>query len=318
MDIFKRIFEKIKESNRIIITSHVNPDGDAIGSGLGLLLALQKTFSDKNIRFILQDSYPQTVKFLKKTKFIEKYDEKEDYDYDLLIFVDSASLARTGTTAKLAKKVFVINIDHHISNPSYGDINYVDPISSTSEIIYNFMSYNQIPLDHDIGECLYTGLVNDTGNFKHSNCTKQTFSMAGDLIECGVNNSKIVREFMENKSYAAIKLIGESLYKMEFFKDEKLAYFYLTHEEMAKYGGKKEDTESIVERLIDYNEAEVSLFLREEENGVKKGSLRSKRVADVNEIAMTFDGGGHKMAAGFTSELNEKDILSKVLKLLKK
>ncbi|MGF6907237.1 phosphoesterase RecJ-like protein [Fusobacterium sp. PH5-44] len=232
--------------------------------------------------------------------------------------MDSASLMRTGSIGELAKNTFIINIDHHISNPGYGNINYINPISSTSEIIYNFMCYNKIPLDHDIGECLYTGLVNDTGNFKHSNCTKETFLMAGDLIECGVNNSKVVREFMENKSYAAIKLIGASLYRMEFFEKEKLAYFYLSHEEMEKYGGKKEDTESIVERLIDYNMAEVSFFLREEENGLKKGSLRSKKVIDVNEIAMTFGGGGHKMAAGFTSGLTEKEILDKILKFLKK
>jgi len=316
MDTLIEIYNKINESNQIIITSHVNPDGDAIGAGLGLLLSIKKIMPNKNIRFVLQDDYPQTVKFLKEINLVEKYNENLDYHCDLMIFVDSAATSRTGATSNLSPKAFIINIDHHVSNPNYGDINYVDYISSTSEIIYDFIKVNNIPLDTDIGECLYTGLINDTGNFKHSNVTKKTFYMAGDLIENGVDNSKIVREFLENKSYAATKLIGGAMYKMEFFEEEKLAYYYLSYKEMSKYNGKKEDTESIVERLIDYNEADLSFFLREEESGGYKGSLRSKTVVDVNQIAALFGGGGHKMAAGFSSDLSEEQILEKVLDFL--
>jgi len=316
MDTLVKIYNKIKESNQIIITSHVNPDGDAIGAGLGLLLSIKKVMPNKDIRFILQDDYPQTVKFLKEIKLVEKYDESQDYPCDLVIMVDSSATTRVGETFKLSKGVLTINIDHHVSNPNYGDINYVDHISSTSEIIYDFIKINNIPLDMDMGECLYTGLVNDTGNFKHSNITKKTFTMAGDLLECGVNNSKVVREFMENKSYAATKLIGAAMYKMEFFPEKKLAYYHMTYKEMAKYNGKKEDTESIVERLIDYSEADISFFLREDENGLYKGSLRSKTAVDVSQIALSFGGGGHKLAAGFSSDLKEKEILRKVLELL--
>ncbi|MDR3258749.1 MAG: bifunctional oligoribonuclease/PAP phosphatase NrnA [Fusobacteriaceae bacterium] len=322
MKIFDDVLKKIKESENIIITSHVNPDGDAIGASLGLLLGLEKLFSDlnttKHMRIVLQDKYPDTTNFLKYINKIEIYDENnKNYNCDLIIFVDSADIKRTGKIANLAKNVFTINFDHHITNPSFANLNYIKDISSTSEIIFKFLNFSEIEIDKDIAECLYTGLINDTGNFSHDNVTKDTFYMAGKLIEAGVNNSKIVSKFLKNKSYAAIKLIGESLFNMKFFKEKKLAYFYLPYEELQKYNGRKEDTENIVEKLIEYNEANVALFLREERDGVIKGSMRSKiDNIDVSQISGIFGGGGHKKAAGFSSSSTEKEILNEILKNL--
>jgi phosphoesterase RecJ-like protein len=322
IEIFYDILKKIKESENIIITAHVNPDGDAIGASLGLFLGLEKLFlnlnTTKNMRIIVQDKHPDTTNFLKHINKIEVYDENnKPYNYDLIIFLDSADLKRTGKIASLAKNVFTINIDHHITNPAFADLNYIENISSTSEIIFKFLNFSQIEIDKDIAECLYTGLINDTGNFSHDNVTKDTFYMAGKLIEAGVNNSKIVSEFLKNKSYAAIKLIGDSLFNMKFFKEKKLAYFYLSHNELQKYNGRKEDTENIVENLIEYNEADVSLFLREEEDGIIKGSMRSKiDNIDVSKISSIFGGGGHKKAAGFSSTSKESEILDEILKNL--
>lgn len=171
-------------------------------------------------------------------------------------------------------------------------------------------------IDINIGEALYTGLVNDTGNFKHDNVTEETFKMAGYLVKLGVNNSKIVREFLNTKSMAAIKFLGQAMYEMKFDEEKKLAYFYISNEDFMKNGGRKEDTEEIVENLVSYEKAEVSLFLREDKIGVIKGSMRSKHDIDVNTIAGIFGGGGHLKASGFTSELSAEEIVRMILEKL--
>ncbi len=316
MESFLDIKNKIMESKKILITAHVNPDGDAIGAGLALLSGIEKFNKNCEVKFVLQDKTPDRVKFLELEKRAEMYDADKKYDIDIAICVDSATLTRIGDVEKVIKNIFTINIDHHISNPEYGDINYVENVSSTSEIIYKFLKFLDVEIDINIGEALYTGLVNDTGNFKHDNVTEETFKMAGDLVKIGVNNSKIVREFLNTKSMAAIKFFGQAMYEMKFDEKKKLAYFYLSNEDFMKNGGRKEDTEEIVENLVSYEKAEVSLFLREDTTGVIKGSMRSKHDIDVNAIAGIFGGGGHRKASGFTSELPAEEIVRIILEKL--
>ncbi|MDU1912347.1 bifunctional oligoribonuclease/PAP phosphatase NrnA [Fusobacterium sp.] len=316
MDNFLDIKNKIIKSKKIFITAHVNPDGDAVGAGLALLSGIEKFNSNCEVRFVLQDKTPDRVKFLELEKRAEIYDKNKKYDMDLAICVDSATLERIGEVEKAIKNIFTINIDHHISNPKYGDINYLENVSSTSEIIYKFLKFLDVEIDINIGEALYTGLVNDTGNFKHGNVTEETFKMAGYLVKIGVDNSKIVREFLNTKSIAAIKFLGQAMYEMKFDEKKKLAYFYLDNKDFMKNGGRKEDTEEIVENLISYEKAEVSLFLREDKVGIIKGSMRSKHDIDVNSIAGMFGGGGHLKASGFTSELSAEEIVRMILEKL--
>lgn len=312
---FIEIKEKIMKSKRIIVTAHINPDGDAIGAGLALTLALKKL--EKECKIVLQDECPNFVKFLNTLDNIEKYDKNNKYDYDLIICVDSASKERVGDVVQLFKKDCVINIDHHISNTMYGDLNCVENISSTSELIYNFIKFLDVEIDIDMGEALYLGIVNDTGNFTHDNVTENTFLMASELRKIGVNNSKIIREFFNTKSYASLKLLGKALEKSEFVEEKKLMYSFISKDDLENFSGKKEDTEGIVERLLSYSKAEVSLFLREDEKGIIKGSMRSKYDKDVNKIAQIFGGGGHIKAAGFTTTLSYDKIVDEVIKNLK-
>ena len=314
MNTFLEIKDKIFSEDNIVVISHVNPDGDAIGSGLALTLGLKKM--GKNVRFILQDKYPDSVKFLNEINIAEQYDENNEYKFDLSICVDGATDDRLGKAKELLKDRFVINIDHHISNTLYGKLNYVEEISSTSELIYKFLKFCEIDIDINMAEALYTGLVNDTGNFSHDNVTEKTFEMAAELKRIGASNSKVVREFFNTKSLPAIKLLGIAMYEMEYNENKKLAYYFMSKETLDKYNGRKEDTEGIVEKLISFKEAEVSLFLREDKIGVIKGSMRSKHDIDVNEIASIFGGGGHRKAAGFTSELPAEEIIKKVLERL--
>ena len=309
---FNEIKEKIfAEEKNIVVTSHVNPDGDAIGSGLALTLALEKM--GKNVRFLLQDRYPENIKFLKQINKAELYDRSVDYSPSLIICVDGATADRLGDTKELFKDSFIINIDHHISNTMYGDLNYVEEISSTSELMYYFLKFCEIEIDLDMAEALYTGLVNDTGNFTHDNVTYHTFEMAAELKKIGADSCKIVREFFNTKSLPAIKLLGKALFELQYDETTKLAYHFISYEDLIKYNGKKEDTEGIVEKLLAFKDAEISLFLREDKPGVIKGSMRSKHDVDVNRISAIFGGGGHYKAAGFTSELPPDEIIKIVL-----
>ena len=210
-----------------------------------------------------------------------------------------------------------INIDHHMSNPHYGDYAFVEPnISATSEILTQLLREWNFPMNVAIASALYLGIVNDTGNFEHDNVTVNTLKAAQFLVEQGANNAVIVRNFLKTNSYASLKLLGEALFHFQFFEEKKLSYFYLTKEVMNKYAAKKEHTEGIVEKLLSYEKASVSLFLREEQDGSIKGSMRSKDSIDVNQIAAHFGGGGHVKAAGFSSQDCADIILNKILELL--
>lgn len=312
----KEIKEKIEQSDSIVIVGHVNPDGDTVGAGLALLLGLEKKYPDKKIDFVLQDNVPKNIAFLKGCDKIKKIEDVIASNYNLAIFVDSATTERVGKVMELIGDIFKINIDHHISNPRYGDINVVKDISSTSEIMYSLLKDLNIEISLEMGEALYLGLVNDTGNFAHSNVTDKTFLVASELMKLGVNNNKIVNDFFKTKSYERMKVLGKALSEMVFVEEKKLMYFYLSDKSLKELNAVKDDMEGIVEELINYAGSEVSLFLREEESGKIKGSLRSKHDIDVNRIAGIFGGGGHIKAAGFTTELSPQEIIKKVVENL--
>lgn len=312
----KEIKEKIEQSDSIVIVGHVNPDGDTVGAGLALLLGLEKKYPDKKIDFVLQDNVPKNIAFLKGCDKIKKIEDIIAPNYNLAIFVDSATTERVGKVMELIGDIFKINIDHHISNPRYGDINVVKDISSTSEIMYSLLKDLDIEISLEMGEALYLGLVNDTGNFAHSNVTDKTFLVASELMKLGVNNNKIVNDFFKTKSYERMKVLGKALSEMVFVEEKKIMYFYLSDKALKELNAVKDDTEGIVEELINYAGSEVSLFLREEESGKIKGSLRSKHDIDVNRIAGIFGGGGHIKAAGFTTELSPQEIIKKVVENL--
>lgn len=312
----KEIKEKIEQSDSIVIAGHINPDGDTVGAGLALLLGLEKKYPDKKIDFVLQDNVPKNIAFLKGCDKIKKIEDIIAPNYNLAIFVDSATTERVGKVMELIGDIFKINIDHHISNPRYGDINVVKDISSTSEIMYSLLKDLDIEISLEMGEALYLGLVNDTGNFAHSNVTDKTFLVASQLMKLGVNNNKIVNDFFKTKSYERMKVLGKALSEMVFVEEKKLMYFYLSDKALKELNAAKDDTEGIVEELINYAGSEVSLFLRAEESGKIKGSLRSKHDIDVNRIAGIFGGGGHIKAAGFITELSPQEIIKKVVENL--
>ena len=303
----------VESKNRILITGHINPDGDAIGAGVALLLGLKKSYPDKRVEFVLQDSVPRHIKFLKGTSQIKRLENREIENYELAIFVDSANPERTGRVRDIVDECYIVNIDHHISNTLYGDLNIVKDISSTSELIYDIFENDlKINIDTDMANALYLGIINDTGNFSHSNVTARTFEIASKLLKKGVNNNYIVNNFFKNRTIEKIKLLGEVFTNMIYLREEKLVYYHLTSKKISELGITNEDTEGVVEELLSYSESEISLFMKDEKNGKIKGSLRSKNDIDVNRIASLLKGGGHKKAAGFTTELSVNQIIEKI------
>lgn len=303
----------LQENDNILITAHKNPDGDAIGAGLALFLSLKAL--GKKVRFILQDKIPDTTLFLEGAEEIELYKEGSFItNASLVVFVDCATRERAGIMDELSRGKLTINIDHHLSNPHYGDYPLVSISSSaTSEILTSLLRDWQFPMNAAIASALYLGIVNDTGNFSHDNVTQKTLSIAQYLVQEGALPSNIVRNFLNTNSYESLKLLGEALRNFEFYEKEKLSCYYLTQEMMDKYQAKKEHAEGIVEKLLSYEKASVSLFLRDETDGSIKGSMRSKYEVDVNRISGLFNGGGHKKAAGFSSTETVDMIIKKVL-----
>jgi len=309
------LLEKLKESENILISSHVNPDGDSIGSGLAIYNAIVKNFPEKKVRFIIEDDIPYDLKFLAGSDEVEKYIEIENApEVDLMIACDSATFKRVGRVVNFKKDAFLVNIDHHISNELYGDLNIFEDKSSTCEIMYDVIKNRlKLNIDKEIGEALYTGIVTDTGSFKYESTTKSTFEIAGKLIDIGIDRNKIINSVYKSKSIGRMKVLGIAISKMNIIEDRRFVYFTLSDYFVQTEGIKKDDTEGIVEQLLEYEGCEVALFLKEEPNGKMKGSLRSKKEIDVNEIASLFDGGGHKRAAGFTTNMEERDIIFQVL-----
>ncbi len=309
------LLKKIQESKNIIISSHVNPDGDSIGSGLALYWAIKKIDPNKNVRYIIEDDVPYNLKFLKGSEIIEKYkDLTEEPVVDLFFTVDSANFKRIGRVGNFRKEAYLINIDHHVSNDEFGDLNIVEESSSACEIMYGVIKdILKVEIDKIIGECLYTGITTDSGSFKYQSTTGKTFKIAGELIEVGIDRNKIIDEVYKSRTMGYIKTLGMALSRMQFIKDKKMVYFTLSKDFIERENIKKDETDGIVEKMLEYKDCDIAVFLKEDGDYKIKGSLRSKKEIDVNEVAKIFDGGGHKRAAGFTTELEENEIIMNII-----
>ena len=323
----KRIADEIKEAQNIVLTIHINSDGDCIGAALALMLILdrynKKNFSDeiykmKNVRLVLDDKLPKFMGHFKERALVEYYPNFKMKDIDLLIAIDSANIERIGNVAELRKDAKkMINIDHHISNTNYADINYVEDVSSTSEIIYKFLDLFDVELDKEIASLLYLGIINDTGNFTHSNVTAETFLISSELIKAGVDNNEIT-DILFGVTLGKARLLGEVYKNLEIDEELKFAYYYLSDKKAEELKIGRDESDGMSETLLDLVGIEASLFLKDEKEGRVKGSLRSKNSYDVNEIAMSFGGGGHIKAAGFNTDENLEKVIGTIEELLKK
>lgn len=301
MSSFKEIKEEIVKSKRIGLSFHTSPDGDAIGSTLSLLSALRHLGKDAYI--ISRDVIPDNFSFLSFANEVDGSTFEPKADTDLVIILDCGNADRI--SANLSNyNGKIINIDHHISNEKYGFINYIDiTASATCEISYLLIKELGINFEHKtdievaIGSAVYIGIVTDTGSFRHSNVTDRTHSIVSELIKLGVNNSKIHSNLFDNKPFEKVKLMGSVLSNIELALDNKVAVLQIPKGMLEELNLQNTDTSDIISVGLGIKGVEVSMLLKEVEDGVK-GSLRSKNNVDVRKIAEVYGGGGHIKAAG--------------------
>lgn len=301
----------LKNVKRVAIAGHVRPDGDCVGSCLATYNFIEQYFSEIEVDVYLQP-IPTIFHFLKNAdKICHEYPDVEPYD--VFIVQDCGALDRIGDAAKYfktAKKT--VCIDHHISNGSFADENYIFPnASSTSELVFDLMGKERIT--KEIAECIYVGMVHDTGVFQYSNTSAKTMNTAGFLMETGIDYSAIVDKTFYEKTYNQNRIMGLALIKSILFLEGKVIASTLTKQEMKQYEVLPKHLEGIVSQLRITKGVEVAIFLYQIEEEGFKVSMRSNGLVNVASIAQSFGGGGHVRAAGLTMEGSSSAIIEQLV-----
>ena len=291
----------ILESKKIGITYHVSPDGDAVGSVLALFNALKSL--NKDCYIISKDTLSENLKFLKGSDEITGEITEPVDETDIVVVLDCGNLERVSANLKEFTGT-IVNIDHHLSNDKYGDVNYIDSnAAATAEIVFELLNLMGISFEKensvikDIGTCMYTSIVTDTGAYRHSNVTERTHKISAILKKIGVDNTFIYQSLFDNKDFSRIKLIGKALSNMQLILNGKVALLELDKAFTEDLGIDIGDTSDIISYGLQIKGVEVTLLLKEVEDGVK-ASLRAKSYVDVRKIAEVFGGGGHVRASG--------------------
>lgn len=313
----RTVKQAIKKFRKFLITSHINPEGDAIGSQVAMAYLLKKL---GKVSAILNDSpVPNLLRFMKGTENILK-EMPHNFNYQAVIILDCPDLMRIGKVNEYLKKdSVIINIDHHISNINFGRFNWVDPeISSTGEMVYELFKAFKVKIDLDEATSLYASIMTDTGSFRYSNTSSKTHRIAAELIDIGVEPYEMHARIYETSSVQDTNLLGEALQTMKLTDDGKIAWLWVTKEMLKKTKASLEGTEGIINFARSIDGVEIAVLFRETgtEDRVKV-SFRSKGKVDVNKLAAAFGGGGHPTASGCTVFGKIEDVEKKVLEKAK-
>ncbi len=312
---------------RVVIVPHKNPDGDAIGSTLGLYHYLVK--HHHNVTVIAPNDYPDFLKWIPSESTILKYDsQKRDCDIliekaEVIFTLDFNDLSRTGNmeTVLAESKAVKIMIDHHQQPGDYAKYVYSDvAMSSTSQMVYHFIEMldDIDSIDTNIATCLYVGIMTDTGSFRFASTTSTTHRVISDLIDKGANNAEIHNAIYDTNSFEQIQLLGCALSNLKVISESRTAYITLSQDELNKFNYKKGDTEGVVNYALSLNNMVfAAIFIEDKKEGIIKISLRSKGDFSVNEFSRAhFNGGGHTNAAGGRCELSLKETVDKFISIL--
>lgn len=292
------LLDHIGDAHTIIIAGHINPDGDCIGSCLGVYNYLTKKLPDVDIRVHL-NTIPTIFNFLKGADTITPANEKDDTVHDLFIALDCGDLKRLGPSAGLFKNAKrTICIDHHLSNSAFADFNYVFPdASSTCELICDLIPEEDITFE--IAECLYTGMVHDTGVFQYSCTSSKTMNVAGMLMDKGIDYPGIVDRTYFSKTFDQNRILGQALLNAKLYADGDCIASVITQKEMRAYNVSTRHLEGIVAQLRCTKGVEVAIFCYETESGSYRVSTRASGDVNLALLAQGYGGGGHAKAAGF-------------------
>ncbi len=306
----------IKKNHNFILAAHEHPDGDALGGVLALKLILEK-IGKKVAGVIDPKAIPFKYGFLPGVKSLKS--NVETQDKFIFIALECGTKKRLGGAQDLIDKALVvINIDHHLDNENFGDINVVDPESAAvCALIFYLAERLEINLDYAIALCLYVGIVTDTGRFQYSNTTPQILQIAKELLTYGLDPYQIYREIFENQTLNSLRLFSLVINRVEFDEDTKVISSYLNQEDFKKVKVEYHETENYIDFLRAIKDVEVAVFLKEVSRGIFRVGLRSTGRVNVGEIAYSFQGGGHSLAAGFTSSQGREKIIAQIRKMVR-
>ena len=314
------VVEVILDHDSFVLLEHQKPDGDCVGSGLALVQALRSL--GKQALLVSDDPHPAVYDFLPGRRFHTRagYLKPEDFHPQVAIFLDCTDPERAGRGLEFAAGKVWVNIDHHVSNRSFGAVNLVDPTAAaTGELVYDVINELGIPIDKDIATCLYVAILTDTGGFRYQNTTKETHLLAAELLERGVNGSEIFDCVFETRTVSSIMLLSKVLSTLKLYRGGKIASVTLTQEMMRASGASSEETEGIIGYPRSIAGVEVSLFFKEsDEPGKVHVSFRSRSLVDVAAVAQSLGGGGHPRAAGALIDGTIEEVTEKVMFYLDK
>src|SRR2546421_7615322 len=315
--IIDRILESIRESRTICVVGHIRPDGDCIGSQLGLTLALRN--EGKRVTCWNEDPIPQKYEFLDPDRILQK--PKRGHKFDCVIATDAASFERLGTVAPcITQRKLFINIDHHESNTRYADINWVSAREpSSGELLVRLMKIARWPTPKPIADCLFTAVSTDTGSFQYATTRPSTYQVAGELVRRGADLAKICDEVYQSYPLSRVKLMRHVYSHFHLTHNDKIAWFWLKKADYARTGAESSDSEGLIDHIRAIAPVVVACVFEEIEPGMTRISLRSKsEKVNVNEIAAQFGGGGHPAAAGARIPGQPMSVQRKVIAAIKR
>lgn len=316
---FTQLNDIIKSSKNILLTSHINPDGDTLGSMCGMYSLIELNFK-KKCDMLVVSKVAKMYDFIPNVKLarhIDEYDKSREYD--LVINLDVAAIDRICDGEILFNKAKnTVNIDHHKTNIGYADLNFVDGgASSTSEVVYYIAKNLNWKTNLDVATCLYTGILTDTGSFRFDNTTPRSLIYAAEMVEAGVSPSEMYKYCYETQSKNMVLFQSYCVNKAVFADDDKIAYTIVYKKDMEKFKGEDDFTEGLTEKLRAIMSTRVAFVAKEMNNGWTRISMRSKS-ADAAEICAAFGGGGHKLASGCTVKCGVDEAVKKVLEEIRK
>lgn len=302
-DNIKKLFNLIENSQKILLLTHRHPDGDAIGS----ILSMQKLLinMNKDVLSYCIDAFPENFNYLPGVNLVKNNIDFIESEYDLIITLDCSDLYMTKIEEKiktLKSKFGLVNIDHHFTNPLFGDLNIViSEASSTAEVVYLILKNVEHEINSDIATSLLTGIITDTGNFTNNATTKQSIEIASKLLEIGANFKEILKANVYNKTISVLKLWGIVLKRIVYNTELQMVETAVFESDLKALDLDNEASEGISNYLNNLSsDIKFSILLKDNESGKIKGSLRTTRDdVDVSQIALAFGGGGHKKASGF-------------------
>jgi phosphoesterase RecJ-like protein len=304
----------IRSRDHFLVVSHVDPDGDAAGSTCAVGCILEQC--GKRFTLINDGEIPRKFSHLHGyDRVLDLKRERPQAKFRHIISVDCADFARFGAVSELFDEEYeLLNIDHHSTNDRFGTVNVVKPdAAATAEILYDLIRTMGLPWTKENAECVYTGLLTDTGGFRYSNTTPKVMRIASELLEHGVEGAKLAQALLETVSYAHILLLKRALATLAFTEDRRIAWMVVEQRDLAAAGAKMSELDGLVNYPRNIEGVDIGILFKEVRENEYKISLRSGKHADVSAVAQRLGGGGHVRAAGVTVAGTREEVIARVL-----